>query len=229
MKQSLLFLGAVLTVSGEAMVAPGAKIFVEPMDGFGAYVQTAFRVRGVPAKVVARRELAEFEVIGNEALQRATRPRMYFRLPGGGPNVVVLRLRNVKTGEVVLENTYATDKAHRGRRGGAEAFANEVEEKIRQQLAERKAASAAQTLAAVRFTSAPANADLEVDGVYWGTTPSVELTKLKAGSHTIVVKKPGFERWERKIEIAPGGNPPVHAELKELTAIAGKSRITGLR
>jgi hypothetical protein len=67
---------------------------------------------------------------------------------------------------------------------------------------------------AVRFTSTPSNAEVDIDGVYWGTTPTSELTRLPAGTHTIVVKKIGYTYWERKIELALGDDRTVSAELE---------------
>jgi hypothetical protein len=66
----------------------------------------------------------------------------------------------------------------------------------------------------VRFTSTPSNAEVNVDGNYWGSTPTAELKRLPAGSHTIVVRKNGYKPWERKIELAPGDDRTVNAELE---------------
>jgi hypothetical protein len=53
----------------------------------------------------------------------------------------------------------------------------------------------------VHFVSAPSNADVEVDGAYWGTTPA-NLTHLAAGLHTVTIKKFGYKLWERKVDLA---------------------------
>lgn len=79
---------------------------------------------------------------------------------------------------------------------------------------------------AVRFTSVPSNAEVNVDGEYWGSTPTADLKRLAAGTHTIVVKKVGYQPWERKITLVPGDDRAVNAEL-EPTA-AGKPKISGL-
>jgi hypothetical protein len=77
----------------------------------------------------------------------------------------------------------------------------------------------------VRFTSAPASAEVDVDGSYWGTTPTSDLTRLPAGAHTIIVKKIGYKTWERKIDLAAGDDRTVNAELEMDFA---KARISGL-
>jgi hypothetical protein len=77
----------------------------------------------------------------------------------------------------------------------------------------------------VRFTSAPGSAEVDVDGSYWGTTPTSDLTRLPAGAHTIVVKKIGYKTWERKLDLAAGDDRTVNAELEVDNA---KARISGL-
>jgi hypothetical protein len=81
----------------------------------------------------------------------------------------------------------------------------------------------------VRFTSNPGNAELEVDGEYWGSTPTAELTRLREGSHVIVVKKPGYQKWERKVNLGLGEPLAVHADLQEEAAVGGRARIAGLQ
>lgn len=62
------------------------------------------------------------------------------------------------------------------------------------------------------ITSEPAGADIEVDGSFVGSTPSsIDLT---AGEHHIIVKKPGYKSWERKIHTS-SGNVQLAAELEK--------------
>ena len=77
----------------------------------------------------------------------------------------------------------------------------------------------------VRFTSTPSNAEIDVDGNYWGNTPTADLTRLPPGTHTIIVKKIGYKPWERKIELVPGDDRTVNAELED---DAARPRIVGL-
>ena len=64
-----------------------------------------------------------------------------------------------------------------------------------------------------------------MDGSYWGTTPTSDLTRLQAGTHTIVVKRLGYKSWERKIDLAVGDERTVNAELE---VDPSKPRVTGL-
>ncbi len=230
MKLIPLGFAAIFVLNAQAPVPSGAKIYIHPMDGFGSYLHSAFRVKGVPVDVVGTRESAEYELTGSEEREEARRGRISLRLPGKGQDVVRLQLQRVATGEILMANTYGTKKHHGGKRGGAEEFAGELERKIRAAGGGRKAAAPAAEapVTAVRFTSEPAYAELEVDGVYWGTTPTAELTRLAAGSHVVAFKKPGYQRWEQKLELKAGESQKIHAELQEAVSVQGKARIAGL-
>lgn len=77
----------------------------------------------------------------------------------------------------------------------------------------------------LRFTSTPTNAEVDVDGEYWGGTPTSDLTRLSPGQHTILVRKVNFEPWERKITIAPGDDRTINADLQP--SDSSKPRISG--
>lgn len=63
----------------------------------------------------------------------------------------------------------------------------------------------------VMVSSTPAGADIEVDGAFVGSTPSI--INIAPGDHTISIKKRGFKAWERKIR-ATGGSIKIDAELE---------------
>ncbi len=65
--------------------------------------------------------------------------------------------------------------------------------------------------AKLTVVSVPDSADIEIDGVFVGDTPSD--VQLPEGEHTIVVKKKGFKDWERKMKIGSGSNVRLNAEL----------------
>jgi hypothetical protein len=80
-----------------------------------------------------------------------------------------------------------------------------------------------------RFNSTPSSAEVQIDGEYWGTTPTADLTRLSAGPHTVLVKKVGYQPWELKITLAPGEDRTISAELEALPVDPSKPRITGNR
>ncbi len=225
MKQILVFAAAVLTVWGEEAVRFGARVYIHPMDGFGNRVRTAFRIIGVPVEVVGRVEAAEYELTGEATGNSGV--RIPFGGHGAGPEVVSLRLRKVKTGEVVFAKTCEISKESGGKRRGAEGFATDLERRIRDGGV-RRVIETKGVVTAVRFTSQPASAELEVDGVYWGVTPTAELTRLTPGTHVIAVKKSGYKKWERTVELAAGETRMVNAELEKAATPVGQARIFGL-
>lgn len=67
-------------------------------------------------------------------------------------------------------------------------------------------------LANISITSDLPGAEIEVDGVFVGSTPST--AKVAPGMHKIVVKH-GSNTWARDLMVQPGGNVNVNAILKK--------------
>jgi hypothetical protein len=65
----------------------------------------------------------------------------------------------------------------------------------------------------ISVSSTPANADIELDGSFVGSTPSV--VDVPAGDHSVIVKKSGYKPWERKLKVT-GGVVNISAELEKL-------------
>jgi hypothetical protein len=74
------------------------------------------------------------------------------------------------------------------------------------------AANSADPPTTVSISSAPASADVEVDGRFVGNTPS--SVPMTAGEHTVRITKKGFKPWERKLTVS-GGTTNVNAELEQ--------------
>jgi hypothetical protein len=73
----------------------------------------------------------------------------------------------------------------------------------------RPAASGLQKLS---IASRPDGADIEVDGAFVGSTPSV--VDLGLGEHNVVIRKQGYKPWERKLRLL-GGDVKVNADLEK--------------
>ena len=65
---------------------------------------------------------------------------------------------------------------------------------------------------AISIKSAPEGAEISIDGKFVGSTPST--LRIKAGEHTISIKKAGFVLWERTMTLTSGGNITVDAALE---------------
>ncbi|MBC7899814.1 MAG: PEGA domain-containing protein [Saprospiraceae bacterium] len=62
--------------------------------------------------------------------------------------------------------------------------------------------------------SAPEGAEITINSLFVGSTPS--SFPLKPGDHTVTVKKPGFQTWERTINMMPGSNITLDASLEKI-------------
>lgn len=73
--------------------------------------------------------------------------------------------------------------------------------------------SAVASTAKLQVDSTPPGADIEVDGSFVGNTPSdIQVTDAE---HVVVVRKPGFKSWERKLKATAGSNLHINAELEK--------------
>jgi hypothetical protein len=77
------------------------------------------------------------------------------------------------------------------------------------------AAAAAPAQASLAIESTPPGADIEVDGIFVGSTPST--LALEPGNHEITVKKKGFADWTRKMNVT-AGSIHLNAELEAAPA-----------
>jgi diacylglycerol kinase family enzyme len=75
----------------------------------------------------------------------------------------------------------------------------------------RFAASASQKLS---IASNSDGADIEVDGEFVGSTPSV--IELSTGEHSVVIRKLGYKPWERKLRLG-GGDVKLKADWEKAT------------
>jgi len=63
------------------------------------------------------------------------------------------------------------------------------------------------------FNSAPAGAEITLDGQYVGSTPSV--VNIATGAHTVQISLPGFAVWKRDLTVSPGSELTVNALLEK--------------
>jgi hypothetical protein len=81
-----------------------------------------------------------------------------------------------------------------------------------QDVAARSDAARETASTSIHITSDPAQAEIEIDGAFAGTSPRDK--ELRPGEHKIRVSKQGFKTWERSVSIAEGENFDVHATLE---------------
>ncbi len=59
-----------------------------------------------------------------------------------------------------------------------------------------------QISAGVMVTSTPDGAEIEIDGAFIGSTPTT--VALSTGDHTVIVRKKGYQPWQRTLKITAG-------------------------
>jgi len=112
----------------------------------------------------------------------------------------VRKLQASGTDVIVLDSDYLPDDLSQAREGC--------------QKAARKA-SAQPNIAQIEIASSPAGSDIEIDGKFVGSTPS--LVKVSSGEHTVKLTKSGYTAWERTLTTLPG-SVRISPDLQPLAA-----------
>jgi len=68
----------------------------------------------------------------------------------------------------------------------------------------------------ISISSTPAGADIEIDGVFLGNTPS-DLA-IAEGKRVVKITKKGYQPYERTLQVQPGGSQRISAELDPVIA-----------
>ena len=77
--------------------------------------------------------------------------------------------------------------------------------------------------AQIEIASSPAGSDIELDGKFVGSTPS--LLKVPAGEHTVKLSKDGYVVWERTLTTMPG-SVRISPDLQPVAAAAASTEET---
>lgn len=112
-----------------AHLSPGAKIFIEPMDGFETYLSGAMLKKQVPVMIVDDKSKADFIVTGSSRVDKAGWAKTIFVSPN--PHATAsIAVKDARTGTLVF--AYNVDKANsvRGDQSTAEACAKHLKEAI---------------------------------------------------------------------------------------------------
>lgn len=87
-----------------------------------------------------------------------------------------------------------------------------------QQAAEEPAKPEPPAPAVLEIRSTPQGAEVEIDNSFNGLTP--RRKSVQAGEYRIVIRKAGYETFERVVSVDPGQTLEVHGELRQLAATA---------
>lgn len=65
----------------------------------------------------------------------------------------------------------------------------------------------------VEFNSTPAGASIEIDGIYYGSTPA--RIPVTSGIHKVLITMGGYEPWDKKVNFYEGFVVDAHLGIKE--------------
>ena len=181
-----------------------ATCAAHPVGGLGSYYPGKW-TQGNSRLLILSHSAGEKEKFHQCALKTDIKPFVYFL--------------NSNTG-IISTMTETEYKDWREKRKTAqapqqqspEAGATEPSKTGASRSAEGSAKEASQKLS---IASSPGGGDIEIDGAFMGSTPSV--VEISVGEHNIVIRKSGYKPWERKLKLA-GGDIKVTAELERNTS-----------
>ena len=99
----------------------------------------------------------------------------------------VRKLQAIGSDVIILDSDYLPDDLTQAREGCLKAT--------------RKTTAPTNTTQ-IEIASSPAGSDIEIDGKFVGSTPS--LVKVSSGEHTVKLTKDGYTAWERTLTTIPG-------------------------
>lgn len=124
-------LACAFALSAQApQIEKGAKVFIEPMNGFENYLTAAFEKKGVPLSVVADESQADYVLSGTSEDKKPGAVRVLVTGNIHGDNAASVRLVEKKSGAIVF--AYAVNKKDtlHGDQTTAEACAKHLKEEM---------------------------------------------------------------------------------------------------
>lgn len=110
-------------------IAPGSKLFIEPMDGFDTYLSAAILKKKVPVMVVDDRTKADFIVTGGAHVDKAGWAKTIFVSPNPHAEASIA-IKDAHTGNLVFAYNVDKSNAVRANQSTAEACAKHLKEAI---------------------------------------------------------------------------------------------------
>jgi hypothetical protein len=110
-------------------IAPGSKLFIEPMDGFDTYLSAAILKKKVPVMVVDDRSKADFIVTGGAHVDKAGWAKTIFVSPNPHAEASIA-IKDAHSGNLVFAYNVDKSNAVRANQSTAEACAKHLKEAI---------------------------------------------------------------------------------------------------
>lgn len=113
-------------IHASSRIEPGAKVYIEPMNGFEVFLEAALEKKRVPVEIVSDPHEADFVIVGTSESQKAGWAKVLVKGSVQSSEEASIVVKDAKTGEVVY--AYAVNKANswHGRQSSAEACAKHL-------------------------------------------------------------------------------------------------------
>jgi hypothetical protein len=121
--------GGIAPTGGSVHIAPGAKLFIEPMNGFDTYLSAAILKKKVPVMVVDDRSKADFIVTGGSHVDKAGWAKTIFVSPNPHAEASIA-IKDAHSGNLVFAYNVDKSNAVRANQSTAEACAKHLKEAI---------------------------------------------------------------------------------------------------
>ena len=116
-------------VAGPERIAPGSKLYIEPMDGFDTYLSAAIMKKKVPVNIVDDQSKADFIVGGSSHVDKASWAKTIFISPAPHAEASV-SIKDAHSGNLVFAYNVDKSNAARANQSTAEACAKHLKEAI---------------------------------------------------------------------------------------------------
>jgi hypothetical protein len=122
---------AVVAQRPAGQIPSGAKVFIAPMpNGFDTFLKAAIERKKVPVVVVSDKSMAQFEIAGASATQKAGAAKIILMGDWHSTEDASIQVANLASGEVVFAYSVHEQSSNHGRQSAAESCAKHLKDKI---------------------------------------------------------------------------------------------------
>jgi hypothetical protein len=116
--------------SAKTVIEGGSTLAIKPMDGFEYYLLGALYKKRLPLDLMSNPQKASYVVEGSQTSSRASTSKVFWLGTDAEHQEVSLDVNRTSDGELVTHVKYSTSLAGRGLQTMAEAFANDLRDKV---------------------------------------------------------------------------------------------------
>src|SRR5215813_10029257 len=111
-------------------IPSGAKVYINPMDGFETFLREAIEKKKVPVTVVDDKSQADYEITGASDSQKAGLAKKLIMGSWHSREEASVNIVNIKTGVTVFAYSVHKENSAHGKRSTAEACAKHLKDKM---------------------------------------------------------------------------------------------------